>query len=45
MTSRDNPKLWQDVYHGQVDGLNAYIKLQIDKEETVVISFKRLEQD
>lgn len=45
MTSRDNPRLWQDVYHGQVEGLDVYIKLQVDKEETVVISFKLLEQD
>lgn len=44
MTTHTNTRLWQDVYHHNVDGAFAYLKVQIDDDETVVISFKRLEE-
>ena len=43
MTTLRDSKLWQDVYHARIEGTLAYIKIQILDEETVVISFKRLE--
>ncbi|TGN08604.1 type II toxin-antitoxin system MqsR family toxin [Leptospira bandrabouensis] len=32
--------LWQDVYRMQVKGIEAYIKLQINKD-AIIISFKK----
>ena len=45
MTTIADPTVWQDVYHGNVNGIAAYIKLQIVSETTVIISFKKLESD
>ncbi|MBI1318465.1 MAG: type II toxin-antitoxin system MqsR family toxin [Candidatus Hydrogenedens sp.] len=45
MTTYQDAKIWQDVYHPKVDAMPAYLKLQIVDETTVVISFKRLEED
>lgn len=44
MTTLYDSRTWQDVYHGTVRDTRAYIKVQIDEGETVVISFKRLEE-
>jgi motility quorum-sensing regulator/GCU-specific mRNA interferase toxin len=40
MTTRFNSRIWQDVYHKDIQGKKAYIKVQILEDETVVISFK-----
>ncbi|OGH99908.1 MAG: toxin-antitoxin system, toxin component [Candidatus Melainabacteria bacterium GWF2_37_15] len=40
MTSHNNHKIWQDVYHKPIESKIAYIKLQIIDEKTVVIQFK-----
>jgi motility quorum-sensing regulator/GCU-specific mRNA interferase toxin len=45
MTTLHDSSLWQDVYHGDVDGTAAYVKIQIVDETIIVISFKRLEED
>lgn len=45
MTTIADPRVWQDVYHGNVYGIDAYIKIQIANETTVIISFKELEHD
>ena len=37
--------LWQDVYHLYVKGIEAYIKLQIRDNESVVIQFKQKDED
>lgn len=41
MTSKHDYTVWQDVYHADVAGRAAYVKLQIDRDDTVVISFKK----
>lgn len=42
MTTYADHRVWQDVYHAEVCGVPAYIKLQISADEkAVVISFKR----
>lgn len=41
MTSDKNNKLWQDVYHKTIINKTAYIKLQIVKEQSVIIQFKK----
>jgi motility quorum-sensing regulator / GCU-specific mRNA interferase toxin len=45
MPSEKMPDLWQDVYHKSIEGIPAYIKLQIvvDKSarKVIIISFKR----
>jgi motility quorum-sensing regulator / GCU-specific mRNA interferase toxin len=41
MTTYHDSRVWQDVYHAEIEGIAAYIKLQIVAEvEAVVISFK-----
>ena len=45
MTTLHDSKLWQDVYHPRIDGVPAYVKVQIVDDTTVVISFKTLEDD
>lgn len=45
MTTYHDSTLWQDVYHGEVDHVSAYIKVQIVDDLTVVISFKQREED
>lgn len=45
MTCSGDPKQWQDVYRPTVEGIAAYIKVQITEDETVIISFKALEDD
>ncbi len=40
MTSHNNHKIWQDVYHKPIDSRIAYIKIQIVNETTVIIQFK-----
>jgi len=45
MTTLHDSKLWQDVYHPNIEGISAYVKLQIVDDTTVVISFKALEDD
>jgi len=42
MTTFADARIWQDVYHAQVRGCPAYIKLQLADDKTVVISFKAL---
>ncbi len=45
MTTLNDPTLWQDVYHPEIRGTSAYVKLQIVDNATVVISFKLLEDE
>ena len=40
MTTLHNSKLWQDVYHKKLGNKNAYIKLQLLDDNTIIISFK-----
>lgn len=42
MTTLHDAKIWQDVYHGRIGDNDAYIKLQVLDDLTVIISFKRL---
>lgn len=44
MTTLYDSRIWQDVYRSAVGDTGAYIKVQIFDGETVVISFKRLEE-
>lgn len=41
MTCGFDNKLWQDVYHKEVFGEIAYIKLQILNNNSVIIQFKK----
>ncbi len=43
MTTLLDSKLWQDVYRPRIEGMPAYVKIQIVDDTTVVISFKTLE--
>ena len=45
MTTLHDSTLWQDVYHPNIEGTRAYVKVQIADDTTVVISFKTLEDD
>ena len=45
MTTLNDPALWQDVYHPEIKGTSAYVKIQIVDDATVVISFKLLEDE
>ena len=45
MTTMADSKLWQDVYRMAVKGADAYIKVQILEDGTVIISFKKWETD
>jgi motility quorum-sensing regulator / GCU-specific mRNA interferase toxin len=45
MTAIHDSALWQDVYHPMIDGTPAYVKVQISDDNTVVISFKILEDE
>ena len=40
MPSKQRPGTFQDVYRPTHDGLDLYVKLQLDRHNTVVISFK-----
>ncbi len=40
MTTIYDNTLWQDVYRPVLDGVEAYVKVQILEDKTVVISFK-----
>ena len=39
MTTYHDNKIWQDVYHKNIDNIDLYIKLQIS-DKAIVISFK-----
>ena len=39
MTTYQNNKIWQDVYHKNIHDIDLYIKLQIT-DKAIVISFK-----
>jgi len=41
MTSDYDNKLWQDVYHKEVSGQIAYIKIQIEYKNSIIIQFKK----
>ncbi len=42
MTTRADPRIWQDVYHVGVGGAGtAYAKLQIHQGSTIIISLKK----
>ena len=43
MTTYVDPRQWQDVYHPEIGGVAAYVKVQILDDNTVVVSFKRRE--
>lgn len=45
MTTLYDSTLWQDVYRPRFEGTAAYVKVQIMEDTTVVISFKKLEED
>jgi len=45
MTTCHDSTLWQDVYRPRVKGTPAYVKIQLVDDATVVISFKRLEDE
>jgi len=45
ITTVHDSTLWQDVYRPVVKGTPAYVKVQIADDNTVVISFKRLEDE
>ncbi|MBI1318308.1 MAG: type II toxin-antitoxin system MqsR family toxin [Candidatus Hydrogenedens sp.] len=45
MTAYHDVRIWQDVYRPEITGVPTYLKLQIVDETTVVISFKRLEEN
>ena len=45
MTTIADSRLWQDVYRMAVKGADAYIKVQILDDGTVIISFKKWETD
>jgi motility quorum-sensing regulator/GCU-specific mRNA interferase toxin len=45
MTAIHDNTLWQDVYHQPVGEMLAYVKVQILSDNTVIISFKLLEED
>ena len=45
MTAIHDSALWQDVYRKKVQGIPAYIKVQIVDKTAVIISFKRMEED
>ncbi len=40
MTSNNNNKIWHDVYHKKINSKTAYIKVQIIKNNTIIIQFK-----
>jgi hypothetical protein len=42
MEAEAAPGLWQDVYRPVYDRIALYVKLQIDCDEAIVISFKAL---
>jgi motility quorum-sensing regulator / GCU-specific mRNA interferase toxin len=41
MTSHNDHTLWQDVYRIALGGNRIYLKLQIQNEEAVIVSFKQ----
>jgi hypothetical protein len=41
MTRKRDYTVWQDVTHADVAGQVTYVKLQIEQDDTVVISFKK----
>lgn len=45
MTTLHDSTLWQDVYHPMIEATPAYVKVQIVDDNTVVISFKQLEDE
>ena len=45
MTTLHDATLWQDVYRPNIEGVPAYVKIQVMEDTTVVISFKALEGD
>jgi motility quorum-sensing regulator / GCU-specific mRNA interferase toxin len=42
MESETEPGLWQDVYRPVYEKIALYVKLQIDRDDAIVISFKAL---
>ena len=42
MGSEAQPGLWQDVYRPVYEKIALYVKLQIDRDDAIVISFKAL---
>ena len=40
MTSNNDHRIWQDVYHVKVDEVLVYVKFTIDDEGKLLISFK-----
>ena len=45
MTTIHDSSRWQDVYQPEIEGVLAYVKVQIVEESSVVISFKALEDE
>jgi len=44
MTTLHDSTRWQDVYRPVLNGVEAYVKVQILDDNTVVISFKAAEE-
>lgn len=45
MTTHYDHTAWQDVYLPTFEGIELYVKVQIDNDQTVVISFKLREDE
>jgi motility quorum-sensing regulator/GCU-specific mRNA interferase toxin len=41
MTTHSDPKAWQDVYHGEFNGIHLYVKLTV-VDDVLIVSFKEL---
>lgn len=41
MTSTVDHRVWQDVYHGSVNGVRVYVKLTV-VDDVLIVSFKEL---
>lgn len=44
MTTYENHRVWQDVYHCHLDKVSLYVKLTVI-DEVLIVSFKELNDD
>ena len=42
MTTHNDHRVWQDVYHASYLGHDLYVKIMVDDEGYLVVSFKEL---
>lgn len=45
MTTHEDHRVWQDVYHAEHFGVELYVKFQCDVDGYFTISFKRLRDE